>query len=60
MLRQLLIRCRLFLTRESALSITEYGMLVAFLALLIIAVVLVMGSGLASWFATKTGSITTV
>ena len=60
MTKRLVARCRLFLIRDSALSITEYGMLVAFLALLIIVVVLVLGSGLSSWFASKTGSITTV
>ena len=60
MTKRLVARCRLFFVRESALSITEYGMLVAFLALLIIAVVLVLGSGLSNWFAAKTGSITTV
>lgn len=49
-----------FLRRDSALSITEYGMLVAFIALVLIAVVVVLGGGLSSWFGSKTGTITTV
>lgn len=53
-------RARLFLAGTEAISITEYGMLVAFLALVIIAVVILTGGNLSAWFAAKTNSITTV
>jgi Flp pilus assembly pilin Flp len=42
------------------MSITEYGMLVAFIAFVLIAVVIVFGGGISSWFGTRTGNITTV
>jgi Flp pilus assembly pilin Flp len=45
---------------EDALSITEYGMLVAFAALALIALAAVFGTQISGWFASKTGSITTV
>jgi Flp pilus assembly pilin Flp len=45
--------------RDDAIAITEYGMLVAFLALALIAVVVIFGGGIASWFASKTSTITT-
>lgn len=35
-------------------------MLTAFIAIVIIAVVIILGGGLASWFGSKTGNITTV
>ena len=41
------------------LAITEYGLLVALVAIVLIAVVAVLGGGLSSWFGTKTGQITT-
>jgi Flp pilus assembly pilin Flp len=47
------------LRRDDAIAITEYGMLVAFLALALIAVVVIFGGGIASWFASKTSGITT-
>jgi Flp pilus assembly pilin Flp len=53
-------RLRRFGTGEDALSITEYGMLVAFAALALIAVAAVFGTQISGWFASKTGSITTV
>jgi Flp pilus assembly pilin Flp len=43
-----------------AIAITEYGMLIALLALALIAVVSVFAPGISSWFASKTGQITTV
>lgn len=58
--RHSLGRIRSFLRHEGALSITEYGMLTAFIALVIIAVVIVLGGGLATWFGSKTGQVTTV
>jgi Flp pilus assembly pilin Flp len=53
-------RVRAFLHAEHGLAITEYGMLVAFIALVLIAIVVVLGGGLSSWFASKTSNITTV
>jgi len=45
---------------DDALAITEYAMLVAFVALVLIAVVTVFGSQISSWFSTRTGNITSV
>lgn len=48
-----------FLRCESALAVTEYGLLVACLAIIVVAVVIVLGGGLSSWFSSKTTAITT-
>lgn len=53
------VRIGRFLRDERALAITEYGMLLAFLAFVLIAAILVMGNNLSAWFAAKTNSITT-
>ena len=53
-------RLRLFVRGDEALAITEYGMLVAFAALALIAVAAVFGNQISAWFAAKTGAITTV
>jgi Flp pilus assembly pilin Flp len=42
------------------MAITEYGMLIALVALVLIAVLTIFGSGISSWFGVKTGQITTV
>ena len=42
------------------IAITEYGMLIALVALALIAVLTVFGGGISAWFAAKTGQITTV
>jgi len=60
MFRRTLRAGRSFFSDDRGISITEYGMLVAFLALVIIAVVILAGGNLSSWFGTKTGQITTV
>jgi Flp pilus assembly pilin Flp len=44
---------------SEGIAITEYGMLIALLALALIAVLSVFGPGLSSWFASKTQQITT-
>ena len=49
-----------FLRSEDAIAVTEYGLLIALVAIALIAVVTVFGSNISSWFATKTGQITTV
>lgn len=48
------------LVSEDAIAITEYGMLIALVALALIAVVGIFGGQISSWFAAKTGNITTV
>lgn len=49
-----------FLAGEEAIAVTEYGLLVALVAILMIGVVSVFGSSIKSWFAARTASITTV
>ena len=51
---------RRFLRDESAIAVTEYGLLIALVAVLLIGVVALFGSSIASWFATKTNQITTI
>jgi Flp pilus assembly pilin Flp len=48
------------LDSDDGLAITEYGLLVAFVCLALIAVVSVFGGQISSWFERKTGTITTV
>ena len=50
---------RTFLKSEEGIAVTEYGLLVALIAVLLIAVVMVFGSSISSWFAARTSSITT-
>jgi Flp pilus assembly pilin Flp len=50
---------RRFWNDESAIAVTEYGLLVALVAVLLIGVVAIFGSQIKSWFAEKTGAITT-
>jgi pilus assembly protein Flp/PilA len=49
-----------FLRSEEGIAITEYGLLVALIAVLLIAVVSVFGSSVKSWFSARTATITTV
>jgi Flp pilus assembly pilin Flp len=57
---------RRFLARLKSLgstegiAITEYGMLIALVALALIAVLTIFGGGISTWFAAKTGQVTTV
>ena len=46
------------LDSDEGLAITEYGMLVAFAAIVLIAVVTIFSSQITSWFAARTGQIT--
>ena len=55
-----LLMLRRFLRDESAIAVTEYGLLVALIAVLLIAVVMIFGSSISSWFAARTSTITTV
>ena len=49
-----------FIRSEDGIAVTEYGLLVALVAIALIAVVAIFGNDLSSWFAKKTGQITTV
>ena len=53
-------RVRLFVRSDTAIAVTEYGLLVALIAVLLIAVVALFGSSISSWFAARTSQITTV
>ena len=52
-------KIRQFLRSDDAIAVTEYGLLVALIAVALIAVVLVFGQNISSWFAAKTSQITT-
>ena len=49
-----------FARSDDGIAVTEYGLLVALVAVLMIGVVTVFGSSIKSWFAARTASITTV
>lgn len=53
-------RIRTFLRSEDGIAVTEYGLLIALVAIALIAVVTIFGSQISLWFAAKTGQITTV
>ena len=58
-MRQLLTNVRRFGRDESAIAVTEYGLLVALVAVLLISVVAIFGSSIRSWLAARTSTITT-
>ena len=49
-----------FLKADEGIAVTEYGLLVALVAVLLIGVVTIFGSSIKSWFGARTASITTV
>lgn len=49
---------RRFLRSDSGIAVTEYGLLVALVALLLIGVVTIFGSSIKSWFEARTSTIT--
>ena len=49
-----------FMKADEGIAVTEYGLLVALVAVLLIGVVTVFGSSIKSWFAARTSQITTV
>ena len=51
-------RVRKFLRDDAGIAVTEYGLLIALIAVLLIGVVTIFGSSISSWFANKTNSIT--
>jgi len=52
------IAIRRFVRDDSGIAVTEYGLLIALVAVLLIGVVTIFGSSIASWFAAKTNLIT--
>ena len=51
---------REFARSEEGIAVTEYGLLLALVAILMISVVTVFGSSIKSWFGARTSTITTV
>jgi len=49
-----------FIKSDEGIAVTEYGLLVALVAVLLIGVVSIFGSSIKSWFAARTSTITTV
>jgi pilus assembly protein Flp/PilA len=49
-----------FVKGEEGIAVTEYGLLIALVAILLIGVVTLFGSQISSWFSAKTGQITSV
>jgi pilus assembly protein Flp/PilA len=49
---------RNFAKNDEGIAVTEYGLLIALVAVLLIGVVTVFGSSISSWFAAKTTKIT--
>ena len=49
---------RKFLKDEQGIAVTEYGLLIALVAVALIVVVRVFGSDISSWFKAKSGQIT--
>jgi Flp pilus assembly pilin Flp len=60
MMSQLRAAARNFVASEDGIAVTEYGLLVALVAILMIGVVTVFASGIKSWFGARTSTITTV
>ena len=53
-------RIRNFVRNDEGIAVTEYGLLIALVAIALIAVVTVFGAQISAWFAAKTSQITTV
>jgi pilus assembly protein Flp/PilA len=51
---------RRFIRSDEGIAVTEYGLLVALIAVLLIGVVTIFGSSIRSWFEARTSTITTV
>jgi len=49
---------RKFVKSEEGIAVTEYGLLIALVAVLLIGVVTIFGSSISSWFQNKTNKIT--
>ena len=59
-MRRITAKVASFLTLEDGIAVTEYGLLIALIAILMIGVVTVFGSSIKSWFEARTAAITTV
>ena len=57
-MNRLLTQVRRFVREDEGIAVTEYGLLIALVAVLLIGVVTIFGSSISSWFAAKTNSIT--
>lgn len=57
-MNRLLTQARRFVREDEGIAVTEYGLLIALVAVLLIGVVTIFGSSISSWFAAKTNSIT--
>ena len=57
-MRNFLAALRRFGRDESGIAVTEYGLLIALVAVLLIGVVTLFGSSIASRFASKTNTLT--
>ena len=57
--RRLAMTPILFWRDEKGIAITEYGLLIALIAVLLIGVVSVFSGSISSWFSDKTNKITT-
>ncbi|GMV11316.1 MAG: hypothetical protein AMXMBFR55_30500 [Gemmatimonadota bacterium] len=51
---------RRFAANDEALAISEYAMLVAFIAIIVVAVLTIFGSQIGTWFSNRAGTITTL
>jgi len=49
---------RKFAKSDEGIAVTDYGLLIALVAVLLIGVVTIFGSSISSWFANKTNKIT--
>jgi Flp pilus assembly pilin Flp len=49
---------RTLVRSDEAIAVTEYGLLIALVAVLLIGVVTLFGSSIASWFSAKTNKLT--
>ena len=56
--RRLAMAPQRFWRDEAGIAVTEYGLLIALIAVLLIGVVSVFSSSISSWFSAKTNSIT--
>jgi Flp pilus assembly pilin Flp len=52
-------RIRKFLKSEDAIAITEYGLLFALIAVVLIAAVAFFGTSISAWFTTHVSQVTT-
>jgi pilus assembly protein Flp/PilA len=53
-------RIRNFIKSDEAIAVTEYGLLIALIALMLVGAVTVFGSSISSWFSARTSAITSV